>query len=50
MLIEELNRVPITVDTIRVKSHKAELERQLTRLEDAMKTFSRPKVWLKTDD
>jgi hypothetical protein len=50
MLIAELNRIPITVDTMRVKTHRAELERQLTRLETAMKTFSRPKVWVKVDD
>lgn len=50
MLIAELNRIPITVDTMRVRTHKADIEKQLTRLEEAMKTFSRPKVWVKVDD
>ncbi|CAL8121838.1 unnamed protein product [Orchesella dallaii] len=48
-LINELNRIPIRIDTMRVRDHKVQLEQQLTRLEEAMKTFSRPRVWVKTD-
>lgn len=49
-LINDLNRIPIRIDTIRVREHKIQLEQQLTRLEEAMKTFSRPRVWIKVDD
>lgn len=48
-LIHELNRIPIRIDTIRIREHKIQLEQQLTRLEEAMKTFSRPRVWIKVE-
>jgi len=49
MLIGELNRIPIRMDTIRVRNHKVDLEKRLNKLEETMKIFSRPNVWIKVD-
>ena len=49
-LIAQLNALPVRVDTLRVKTRKAELERKLAEIEDAIKIFSRPKVFVKVDD
>jgi hypothetical protein len=47
MLIDELNRVPIRIDTIRVREHKIQLEHQLQKLERGMAIFSRSRVFVK---
>ena len=49
-LVAQLNALPVRVDTLRVKTRKAELERKLSEIEDAIKIFSRPKVFVKVDD
>lgn len=49
-LLTQLNALPVRVDTLRVKTTKAELERKLAEIEDAIKIFSRPKVFVKLDD
>lgn len=49
-LLTQLNALPVRVDTLRVKTIKAELERKLSEIEDAIKIFSRPKVFVKVDD
>lgn len=49
-LIAQLNALPVRVDTLRVKTRKAELERKLVEIEGAIKIFSRPKVFVKVDD
>ena len=49
-LVAQLNALPVRVDTLRVKTRKSELERKLVEIEDAIKIFSRPKVFVKVDD
>ncbi|KAL9962658.1 hypothetical protein ACROYT_G031779 [Oculina patagonica] len=49
-LLTQLNALPVRVDTLRVKTIKAELERKLSEIEDAIKIFSRPRVFVKVDD
>ena len=46
-LIDELNRVPIRLDTMRVRDYKIKLEQQLQKLERGMAIFSRPRVYVK---
>jgi len=48
-LIVDLNRIPIRIDTIRVRDHRIDLEKQLAKLEEAMRIFSRPRVFVKMD-
>lgn len=49
-LLTELNSLPVRVDTLRVKTRKAELEKKLKEIEGALRIFSRPKVFVKIDD
>ncbi|XP_074607939.1 enkurin domain-containing protein 1-like [Acropora palmata] len=49
-LVTQLNALPVRVDTLRVKTKKSELEKKLVEIEDAIKIFSRPKVFVKLDD
>lgn len=49
-LLTQLNALPVRVDTLRVKTTKAELERKLSEIESAIKIFSRPKVFVKVDE
>ena len=49
-LLTQLNALPVRVDTLRVKTTKADLERKLAEIEGAIKIFSRPKVFVKVDD
>ncbi|XP_041981867.1 uncharacterized protein LOC121735204 [Aricia agestis] len=46
-LVNELNKLPVKTDTLRMKTRKMELEKQLTKLEEGIKVFSRPKVFVK---
>ncbi|XP_011314111.1 uncharacterized protein [Fopius arisanus] len=46
-LVNELNMLPIRSDTLRSQRRKMEIERQLTKLEEGVKVFSRPKVFVK---
>ncbi|KAL4714376.1 hypothetical protein ACJJTC_009728 [Scirpophaga incertulas] len=46
-LISELNKMPVKSDTLRMKNRKMELEKQLAKLEEGIKVFSRPKVYVK---
>ncbi|XP_011506067.1 PREDICTED: uncharacterized protein LOC105368697 [Ceratosolen solmsi marchali] len=47
--VNELNMLPIRTDTLRSHKRKMEIEKQLTKLEEAIKIFSRPKVFIKID-
>ncbi|XP_014211004.1 uncharacterized protein LOC106641194 [Copidosoma floridanum] len=47
--VHELNGLPIRTDTLRSQRRKMEIEKQLAKLEDAIKVFSRPKVFVKVD-
>ncbi|XP_076627687.1 uncharacterized protein LOC143344938 [Colletes latitarsis] len=45
--VNELNMMPIKSDTLRAQQRKAEIERQLNKLEEGIKVFSKPKVYVK---
>ncbi|XP_032677047.1 uncharacterized protein LOC116846823 isoform X2 [Odontomachus brunneus] len=45
--INELNMMPIKTDTLRAQRRKMEIEKQLNKLEEGIKVFSRPKVFVK---
>ncbi|XP_008202095.1 uncharacterized protein LOC100119016 [Nasonia vitripennis] len=47
--VGELNMLPIRTDTLRSQKRKMEIEKQLTKLEEAIKVFTRPKVFVKVD-
>ena len=48
-LVQELAALPIGRDTVRVRNKRKEVESKLTELEEAIKIFSRPKVFVKVD-
>ncbi|XP_011151972.1 uncharacterized protein LOC105190758 [Harpegnathos saltator] len=45
--VNKLNLMPIKADTLRAQRHKMEIEKQLNKLEEGIKVFSRPKVYVK---
>lgn len=48
-LLQQLNSMPIRTDTMRMRSRKEELEKKLVEIEEAIKIFSRPKVFVRLD-
>ena len=48
-LTEELLSLPIVCHTLKQKQVKADIELKLSEIDDAMKIFSRPKVFIKID-
>lgn len=46
-LLAEFNMLPIRNDTFKLKTQKQEYERRLVELEEAIKIFSKPKVFVK---
>ncbi|KAG7294917.1 hypothetical protein JYU34_022698 [Plutella xylostella] len=46
-LVSELNKLPVRTDSLRTRTRKMELERQLAKLEDGIKVFSRPRVFVR---
>ena len=49
-LTAELNALPLQSVTLRVKQRKTALESKLGEIEDALKIFSRPRVFVRTDE
>ncbi|CAI8058354.1 Enkurin domain-containing protein 1 [Geodia barretti] len=49
VLTRELASLPLSTDTLKHRLKRAELENKLTEIEDALKIFSRPKVFVKSD-
>uniref|UniRef100_A0A336LND0 CSON005270 protein n=1 Tax=Culicoides sonorensis TaxID=179676 RepID=A0A336LND0_CULSO len=47
LLIQELNKMPMTSETLRIRNRKIEIEKELTKLEDSIRIFSRTKVYVK---
>jgi hypothetical protein len=45
--VDELNRLPMTCETLRVRNRKIEIEKELRSLEINIRVFSRPKVYVK---
>lgn len=48
-LMSEISAMPICNDTLRVRKKREELELKLTKVEEAVKIFSRQKVFVKLD-
>jgi hypothetical protein len=48
-LVQQLNMLPVSMDTLKVRNRKIELEKELNKLEEGIKVFSRPKVFVKID-
>ena len=48
-LTYQLGALPLRNDTFRIRTCKQELETKLAELEEAIKIFSRPKVFVKID-
>ncbi|PVD38218.1 hypothetical protein C0Q70_00829 [Pomacea canaliculata] len=48
-LLKELASLPIGVDTARVRNKRKEIEGKLAELEEAVKIFARPKVFVRVD-
>ena len=48
-LHKQLATMPIRTDTLRVRTRRETLERKIGEVEEAIKIFSRPKVFVKLD-
>ncbi|KAM4614400.1 enkurin domain-containing protein 1 isoform 1-T3 [Discoglossus pictus] len=48
-LIKELLALPVRADTLSIQSRRTEFEKKLSELEEAIKIFSRPKVFIRID-
>ena len=48
-MLRELQSLPVSKDTVRVKQRKEYLEKKLQEIETAIKIFSRPKVFVKDE-
>lgn len=48
-LLRELVLLPAGADSLRAQGHHAELDQKLVQVEEAIKIFSRPKVFVKMD-
>ncbi|NXA08369.1 ENKD1 protein, partial [Sapayoa aenigma] len=48
-LIKDLILLPMRGDSLRMQNRRVELERKLSQIEEAIKIFSRPKVFIKLD-
>jgi len=49
-MMSELQALPVSRDTLRMRSRKDLLEKKLREIDTAMKIFSRPRVFVKEDD
>ena len=45
----EMSRFPIRSDTLRTRQRRIELEKELVRLEDGIKTYEKEKVYIPKD-
>ena len=43
---DQLNKMPITQKTMQVQQHKRDLEEKIDKLEKAVQTFSKPKIYV----
>ncbi|XP_053554451.1 enkurin domain-containing protein 1 [Bombina bombina] len=48
-MIKELLLLPVRADNLSIQKRRTELEKKLSELEEAIKIFSRPKVFIKSD-
>lgn len=47
--IQELNSMPVRNDTLRMRRRKMELDNELKKIDEGIKVFQRPKVFVKID-
>ncbi|EDW74605.1 uncharacterized protein Dwil_GK21321 [Drosophila willistoni] len=45
-LVNELNHMPMTTQTLRVRTRKAEIDKELATVEEEIRTYSKPKVYI----
>ena len=48
-LVKELLSLPVRADSLSICSRRTQLDRRLFEMEEAIKIFSRDKVFIKTD-
>ena len=48
-MLGELNSLPIRDDTFRIRQTKSDYEKRLAEVEEAIKIFSKPKVFVRVD-
>lgn len=48
--IRKLNTIPVSSDTYRVRQKKAQIEKELNRIEEAMNSLKRLKVFVKIEN
>ena len=48
-LLSELNSLPIRNDTLKLKTTKSDMEKRLVELDEAIKIFSKPKVFIRVE-
>lgn len=48
-LIHELNHMPMTAETLRVRLRKNEIEKELKSAEDEIRIYSKAKVYVKAN-
>lgn len=46
-LIDEINKMPLTSKTLKVKQRQMEIEKELNELDDNLRIFSRQRVYVK---
>ncbi|XP_047736344.1 uncharacterized protein LOC125177861 [Hyalella azteca] len=49
-VVRELSALPVAQDTLRVRARRAQLEDKLLQLEDGVRIFTQPVVYVMTDD
>lgn len=45
-LVQELNHMPMTTETLRIRNRKMEIEKELTKIEFDIRLYSKPKVYV----
>lgn len=45
--VQELNSLPVRSDTLKMKKRKMEIEEELKKIDEGIKVFQRPKVFVK---
>ncbi|XP_069073663.1 enkurin domain-containing protein 1 [Pleurodeles waltl] len=48
-LLKQLVTLPVRADTLSIQNRRTELDKKLSEIEEALKVFSRPKVFIRTD-
>ena len=48
-LLQQVNSFPVRADTLRVRQAKADIEKEMANLEENIRIYERPKVFVKND-